>query len=161
MASYQFPSLSPEGGRLAISLQDPQSGRDDIWVLDLKRNVSTRLTFGAGDETGPCWSPDGKRILFSTLEEGALNLFLKASDGQGGEEAILKSKVHKLCSDWSADGRFAAVSTFDPSANLQNDIAILSMSGERTFRPFVQTQFRELEPRFSPDGKWILYISDE
>jgi Tol biopolymer transport system component len=74
---------------------------------------------------------------------------------------ILKSKIHKLCTDWSADGRFAAVSTFDPSANLQNDITILSMSGERTVRPFLQTQFRELEPRFSPDGKWILYISDE
>jgi eukaryotic-like serine/threonine-protein kinase len=161
MASYNQPSLSPDGGRLAIALQDGQTGRDDVWVLDLKRNVSTRLTFGAGDESGPCWSPDGKRILYSVLEEGALNLFMKSSDGVGDEEAVLKSKVHKVCTDWSPDGRFAAVSTFDPSANLQNDVSILGMTGGKELRKFLESQFRELEPRFSPDGRWLLYASDE
>jgi Tol biopolymer transport system component len=161
LASYNPPALSPDGGRLAITLQDAQSGRDDVWVLDLKRNVSTRLTFGAGDETAPCWSPDGTKILFSMLEEGTLNLFMKASDGQGGEEEILKSKVHKFASDWSRDGRFVAVSTFDPTAKLQNDIGILSMNGERTMKPFLQTPFREEEPRLSPDGRWVAYSSDE
>jgi Tol biopolymer transport system component len=95
------------------------------------------------------------------LEEGTLNLFMKASDGQGGEEAISKSKVHKVATDWSRDGKFVAVSTFDPSAKLQNDIGVLPMTGERTMKPFLQTSFREVEPRFSPDGRWVAYSSDE
>ena len=155
------PVLSPDRGRLAMALEDPQSGRNDIWILDLRRNVSTRLTFGAGDESAPCWSPDGKRILYSRLDGAVLNLYAKASDGEGGEELVLKSELHKFASDWSRDGKLVAVQTFDPSSQLQNDLWVLSMDGKPELKPFLRTTFAESWPSFSPDGRWVAYWSDE
>ncbi len=160
-ASYMLPALSPDGEKLAIALNDRKSGRDDIWIIDLRRNVPTRFTFGGGDETAPCWSPDGKRVLYARLDGAILNLYGKASNGEGDEESVLRSDLHKFATDWSRDGRFVAVQTFDPSAKLQNDIWVLPMDGEPKLRPFLQTPFDEGEPRFSPDGAWIAYASNE
>ncbi|MCI0568770.1 MAG: serine/threonine-protein kinase [Acidobacteria bacterium] len=156
-----YPVLSPDGGRLAFSLEDPQSGRNDVWTLDLVLGVSTRLTFGAGDEQAPCWSPDGKRIMYSRLDGASLNLYTKASDGGGGESPVVESGVHKVAFDWSRDGRFVVVGTLNPAAQLQNDLFMLSMGAEPKLSPFLQTAFQELSPRFSPDGRWLAYWSDE
>ena len=155
------PSLSPDGSRLALSLEGAASGRTDIWILDIGRGVSTRLTFGAGDESSPRWSPDGKRIIYSQLDGAALNLYLKAADGEGDAQQVLKSEVHKFAVDWSPDGRSVVVQVFDPSAKQQNDLWILPMDGTGKPRPFLQTSFAEVGARFSPDGRWIAYFSDE
>ncbi|MCI0656736.1 MAG: protein kinase, partial [Acidobacteria bacterium] len=156
-----YPVLSPDGGRLAFSLEDPQSGRNDVWTLDLGRGVSTRLTFGAGDEQAPCWSPDGKRIMYSRLDGATMNLYTKASDGGGGESPVVESGVHKVAFDWSSDGRFVVVGTLSPAAQLQNDLFMLSMGAEPKLSPFLQTSFQEVAPKFSPDGRWLAYWSDE
>jgi len=153
------PVLSPDGGRLAITLADQQTGRNDIWTLDLGRGVSTRLTFAPGDETAPCWSPDGKQILYSQLDGSALNLYMKASDGAGEAKLILKSDVHKLAADWSRDGKFVALDILD-AASQRQDLSILSLEGLE-IKPFLQTDFEETAARFSPDGKWLTYWSDE
>ena len=155
------PDLSPDGSRLALSLEDAASGRTDIWILDLRRGVSTRLTFGAGDEVNPRWSPDGKRIMFSQLDGAVLNLYAKSADGEGEAQPILQSAAHKFASDWTADGKFVAVQTFDPSAKLQNDLWVLPMEGKPELRPLLQSSFAEVAARFSPDGRWVAYFSDE
>jgi Tol biopolymer transport system component len=153
------PALSPDGNRLALSIADNQSGRNDIWTLDLARGVSTRLTFGAGDEAAPRWSPDGRQILYSQLDGSALNLYEKAADGSGDERILLKSEVHKLATDWSRDGKFVAANIIDAGSRRQ-DIGILAMDGLK-FQPFLQSSFEESDPHFSPDGKWLTYWSDD
>jgi serine/threonine protein kinase/Tol biopolymer transport system component len=154
--------LSPDGATLAASLVDPSSGRTDIWTVDLQRGVATRLTFGAGDENFPCWSPDGKKILFTRPDGSDQNLYVKAANGQGAEEEFLKSNYRKIATDWSSDGQFVAMNAVDPSTKpQQNDIWTLKMDGTKDPKPFLNSPFQESYPKFSPDGRWIAYWTNE
>jgi Tol biopolymer transport system component len=152
---YHNPALSPGGDRLAFDLADPRSGKRDIWVRDLKRGVSSRFTFGAGDAFCPLWSSDGSRIVFTQGQ----NLFEKAADGQGEEKLLLKSDDLKIACDWSRDGRFIAFASRAKETGF--DIWTLPMSGERKPTPFLKTPFAELWPVFSPDGRFLAYQSNE
>ena len=75
--AYSSPSLSPEGKRLAVEIEERAAGTRDVWVVDLARGIPSRLTFGAGDERSPQWSPDGKQIAFSQLNKGVFDVYTK------------------------------------------------------------------------------------
>ena len=121
--------------------------------------MSSRFTFGAADEIAPTWSPDGTRIVFSDNRSGTFDLYEKAATGQGEEKLLVHSDELKIASDWSRDGRYIAYS--NQSKETGFDIFILPTFGDRKPITFLKTQFNELLPVFSPDGRFIAYQSNE
>ena len=161
-AAYYDVQLSPDGGRLASAMGDPNS---EIWVDDLARGVRMRLTFDPATDKGmPVWSPDGAWILFATLRGGKaqLGIYQKASNGAGAEELLLPSDsadTEAIATDWSRDGRFVIYSS--GVNRTRGDIRILPLVGDRKPHLFLQAPAGAYGGRFSPDGRWIAYISNE
>jgi Tol biopolymer transport system component len=156
---YHNPTFSPAGDRFAFNLADPRSGKVDIWVRDLARGVNSRLTFSAKDASLPLWSPDGRRMLFSSAPAGTLDLYEKSADGQGEEKILFKSDEMKVPCDWSRDGRYIVFMSRGKDTGW--DIWVLPTFGDGKPFPFVKTRFGELLPVFSPDGKYLAYQSNE
>jgi serine/threonine-protein kinase len=154
---YANPRLSPDGNRLAVEIRT--EGNTDIWIIDLDRDVPTRLTFQDGFDGVPVWSPDGQTIAFqSDRGDGPGAIYVKSADGSGEAELIGQSDQLLSPWSWSRDGKRIAVMIQNPETQL--DLAILSVE-ERTIEPFLSTKFIEYGPGFSPDGEWIVYGSNE
>ena len=157
-ANYIRPSLSPDGKRLAVDGSDSQGNRD-VWLIDLASGNSTRFTFDPAQDLFPVWSPDGSRIVFGSDREGPRNLFQRSAKGAGKEELLLKSDFNAYPVDWSHDGRYIAYVINDPKTKI--DVWVLPVSGNQKPFPFANTEASERGARFSPDGKWLAYVSDE
>ena len=153
--SLTSPSLSPDGRRVAV--YRTVQGNTDIWLLDATR--TTRFTFDASLDRYPVWSPDGSRIVFESNRKGPRDLYLKASNGAGGEELLVESAQNKAAFDWSRDGRFLAYRSEDPQTSF--DLWVLPMEGDRKPFVFLRTNFDEHRAQFSPDGRWVAYTSNE
>ncbi|MBF8295162.1 MAG: serine/threonine protein kinase [Bacteroidetes bacterium] len=151
--------LSPDGKKVAVSQYDSKNRNLDIWLYEIGRTVWTRFTFDQATDRWPIWSPDGNTIVFSSARKGPANLYRRPSSGAGGDEALLESNRDKIASDWSRDGRFITYVADDPKT--KTDIWILPMTGERKPFLFLQTEFAEGRAKFSPDGRWIAYQSNE
>ena len=151
--------LSPDGTRIAIDLYDSKSNRQDIWIYDLQRNIKSRLTFDAGNNRIPVWSPDGKFIYFTSDRDVAWNIYRKKSDGTGGEELFFKSDKNKRALDWSMDAKYLLYS--QKKGTGKDDVYIVAAGDSSRAEGIVVTNFDKDYPRFSPDGRWIAYQSDE
>jgi eukaryotic-like serine/threonine-protein kinase len=150
---YRDLALSPDGTRVALS---KRSGQDrNIWLLDLSRNTSTRFTFGSAIDSNPVWSPDGSRMIFTSGND----LYEKSASGVKDAELLLKSSVVPYADSWSRDGRFLLYVVNDPKTKY--DIWVLPLEGDKKPFPFLVTEFNEGAVRFSPDGHWVAYCSDE
>jgi len=154
--AYDSVALSPDGRRLAVAIV---AANDDIWVIELDRGTLTRLTFESSNNDAPRWSPDGRRILFVSDRLGPYSLFWKPADGSGPDERLLPGQAEQAIGSFSPDGRLLAYGELEPMA--QQDIWILPLAGDHKPVPFLRTPFNEMEPAFSPDGRWIAYTSDE
>jgi eukaryotic-like serine/threonine-protein kinase len=158
LTNLHSASISPQGDRIAMGID---TGENDIWVLDLARDVRTRLTFGPIANTYPVWSPDGQWIAYSSVRNGQAYLFRKRSDGSGAEEVLLTNpsdtSIDSLWpSDWSRDGKevFYSKSMLSPKA----EVWVLPLEGDRKPRLVVQ---RGAQAQLSPDGHWLAYSSVE
>jgi Tol biopolymer transport system component len=161
--AYLAPRLSPDGRRVAVGITESQS---HIWLYDLSRDTLTRFTFEGNSNQYPAWTPDGKRIAFQSNKEGVLNLFRQMADGSGSLERLTTSDNTQTANSWSPDGQLLAFHEIDPAT--QRDIWVLRMgdpsqgSGQVSkAQPFLRTRFDEAGPRFSPDARWLAYISNE
>jgi Tol biopolymer transport system component len=165
--AYNDLALSPDGKRVAVSRLDSLSINWDIWLMDVLHQVPTRFTFDPAIEHYPVWSPDGGRIIFSSLRDGVFNLYGKGSGGTGAEEALLKSNLNKRPYDWSSDGRYLLFSVLDPKT--KSDLWLLpdpaGSGGDRKPRPLLTMPYNEAEGQFSPVQtgalRWVAYVSDE
>jgi Tol biopolymer transport system component len=158
--TYHDPALSPDETRLAVSLEDPRSNSDDIWVFDLKRNVPTRLTFDAANDMWPVWSPDGTWVAFSSNRSGQYAVYRKLASGAGQDELLYEDKQANIApTDWSPDGHWLAC-VYGASGKSAGT-GMLSMTGDRKLVPFLNNQFANVRARFSPDGRWVAYQSNE
>ncbi len=152
---YETPRISPDGTRLAITIDE--SGGGDVWIYDLEREILTRLTFDPAEDHYPVWTPDGQRIVFdSSRVGGGHNLFWKAADGTGQVERLTTSPNNQTAHSFSPDGKRLV---FRETAT--GELQVLSMEGERTSQPLFQSQFNENRGTISLDGHWIAYESDE
>jgi eukaryotic-like serine/threonine-protein kinase len=153
--AYVFPRLSPDGRRVAVAIQEQDS---QLWLYDLSRETLTRFTFVGSTNQNANWTPDGKRIVFLSNREGPLNSFWQLADGSGGLERLTTSVYANVPMSWSPDGQLLTFIEVNPTTGL--DIWVMRMS-DRKAQPFLRTPFNESAPRFSPDGRWLAYISDE
>jgi hypothetical protein len=156
---YSNPTLSRAGDRLAFGLTDPRSGKNDVWIRDLARGVSSRFTFGGVNNGVPLWSPDGSTIVFRSDRNGIIDLFEKSASGQGEEKTLLKTDEIKFATDWSRDGRYIAFSSQNAKTGW-NSWALPTFGDKKPF-PIVSGPFAELNPVFSPDTRFVAYQSDE
>ena len=83
----------------------------DIWVQDLARDVTQRITFDPAPDESPVWSPDGKKFLFSSARGGHFDLYQANSNGEGGQQLLVRVAREQVASSWSADGRFILFTT--------------------------------------------------
>ena len=153
--SLSFLSLSPDGRRVAVNRN--VQGNTDVWFLDGTR--ASRFTFDAAVDEFPAWSPDGNRIAFDSVRKGAHDLCIKVSSGADEEKLLLETPQDKYANDWSPDGRFLLYQITDPQTGY--DLWVLPLEGNQKPWPFLKTKFAELVGLFSPDGRWIAYISNE
>jgi Tol biopolymer transport system component/predicted Ser/Thr protein kinase len=152
--SYLNQRLSPDGRRIAVTITELES---QIWLYDLSRETLTRFTFDGNENNAAAWTPDGKRIAFASTE-GQVHLHWQLADGGGGLEGFTGGSYNQVPMSWSPDGKLLAFIEINPTSGY--DIWVLRLS-DRKAEPFLQTQFNETVPRFSPDGHWLAYISDE
>ena len=144
-----------------------EQGRSDIWVLDVRRATLSRLTFHPDNDFDPVWTPDGRRIAWSSWQAdvGALNLFWQKADGTGQPARLTTSRNRQGQASWHPGGRLLAFTEVRPGT--VQDLMVLPIEGDETsgFRPgtpepFLSTPSLEFDPQFSPDGRWIAYTSN-
>ena len=158
---YTSMALSPDGRVVAVSRTNPENTPNwDVWLLDIGRETSTRLTYEQVRATFPVWSADGSGIIFASVRGGEVNLYLKLASGAGDERLLLKSPDGaKSATSWSRDGRFLLYTVDNPET--KSDLWVLPLQGDRKPIPFLRTEFNESSGQFSPDGHWVGYTSDE
>ena len=154
------PELSPDGRTLALEVGGGQM-TNDIWLFDIARGVSTRFTSDPGWERFARWSPDGSRVLFHSDRVSAYDLYQKRSSGAGEEGILLQDPQRKYPYDWSSDGRYVVYAVFGSTQGQTADLWVLPLFGDREPFPFLATRFQENHARFSPDVRWMAFVSNE
>ena len=150
-------ALAPDGQRVAYA--PTVQGNNDVWLIDVAREVATRFTFDPAADYAPVWSPDGTQVAFRSMRKGVSDLFVKPANGAADEQPLLVTPQGKTPLDWSRDGRFLLYANQD--SKTFSDLWALPLAGERKPFPVVQTAFEETQGQFSPDGRWLAYTSNE
>jgi hypothetical protein len=154
---YETPRISPEAQTVAVVIREENH---DLWTYDLERGTSMRLTNAPGEDETPVWMPTGKGLVFAGDRPGASALLSRPIDGSAAEAVLLGGAGgHRHADSISPDGRVLAFHEVRPATGA--DLWIMPLEGERNPQPFLQTPFNELVSKFSPDGRWIAYVSDE
>ncbi len=154
--AFESIELSPDGSRAAVEYSTISN--PDLWVIELARGVATRLTSHPGVDRSHIWSPDGGHIAFQSNRSGVFDLYVKPSSGVGEEELLLKSSSNKTPTSWSSDGQILLYTAADPAT--RSDIWLVPLRGDRTPVALLRTEFTEFGARFSPDMRWIAYVSN-
>ena len=151
------PQVSPKGDRLAFDVHD--GANRNIWILDLKSRQKSQLTFDAGDNYKPIWTPDGTRVVFTSTRNRAANLYWQPVDGAGPAQRLTTSANLQNAGSWDPSGAFLAYEEWRPGTG--KDIFILPFD-KATLTPtkpilFVGEPDNQAEPVFSPDGRWVAF----
>jgi Tol biopolymer transport system component len=159
-----YPELSPDGKRLALRLFTQPSGNFEIWAYDLARGVHTRESFSALTALAPIWSPDSQQLAYSHGAPGISgdHMYLLNVGGTGKEELIEQPFLESLANyptSWSPNGDYLLFDRQDLSG--KTSVWVLPMKGSRKPYPVVETQFNAQTGRFSPDGRWVAYVSND
>ena len=154
---YFEVQLSPDARNVVVDVRE--SDDSDLWIYDLVRDTSTRLTFDPARDIWPLWTPGGERVVFSSTRGGENpNLYWKAANGIGPVERLTTSESVQAAHSFAPDGRLVFG---DDRIDRLVDLHVMSMDGERSTDVLVQTDFRDAKADVSPDGRWMAHVSDE
>ena len=160
---YFQPRLSPDGRRIVMTLPDTKKALQ-IWIHDRSSGTTSQLTF-EGENERPAWSPDGKRVAFTTARGSKMSIWTAPADGSGpGERAGEGPMVTSSAAvSWTRDGRYIVIdgARDDGKGAGGDDILAIPTSGTRTLLPVVATPASEQTGEVSPDGNWVAFVSDE
>ena len=148
---------SPPTGPASRSIASDQEL--DIWRWDLARTTLTRLTFDGAIDIHPAWTPDGRRLIFSSERAGARNLFWQAADGTGAVERLTESPNQQNAVAVSPDGTRLIFTETAPKTG--DDVMQVELDGTHRVTPLVQTPFAEQNGIISPDGRWLAYEAND
>jgi len=158
--SYLTPRISPDGKMLAVQIFS--AGSEDLWIYDFSRNTLMRLTFGGGGgSAAPLWTPDSRKVIYRSRVP-TLTFRAKPADGSGAEETLFGKELEDpgaTPSTVSPDGKTLLFGR----RNVTGAIGIyrISLDGSAKVQPLMQSTFTQSNARFSPDGHWMVYTSNE
>ena len=156
----RYPALSPDERLVAVTAAE--GSNEDVWVYDVTRGVKTRLSTDPGGDWRPVWSPAGDQVAFTSNRAGNMDIFLRQTDGGGEEQVLAATPLNELVSDWSQDGNYLLYQINNPGTGA--DLWYLERNENGSGwgpHPFLQTPFGGFEGRFSPDGRYVAYMSSE
>jgi Tol biopolymer transport system component len=156
---YSNPAISPDGRLVAIARHDSDAPAQSIWSIDAQHSSPTRLTFDAGMDGLPVWSPDGSRIVYASWRPEKGDLYVKSLAGTETPELLLSQSAAIFPVDWSRDGNLVIYMHAERRSGHGFNIWALPLVGERT--PFAAVEAPATNARLSPDGRWLAYDSDE
>ena len=155
---FSSVAIAPDGRRLAVGAGTGTGGLN-IWIKQLDRGPSTRLSFGGGDRR-PVWSPDGRMLAFIRDTLGTSIVAARFADGSRPDTVLVRLSQMVQEVDWSRDGRWLVVRTDNAAEGAGNLIGVRT-NGDTTPVVLVSSPFTELNPAISPDGLWLAYASNE
>jgi len=160
---YDMPALSPDGARVAVVRADPATENVDIWSIDMRTGKGTAITNDEDQDITPIWSPDGKQILYVSIPARNAtywSIYRKAADGSGSAEQLFRFTpgASLQLTDISADGKYLGFSS-------GGALFVVALTGTdplaRKAIEYVRDEYNEFLGRFSPDSRFMAYLSDE
>jgi Tol biopolymer transport system component len=157
---YRGVDVVPDGSRIVAHQHEDEGG--DLWLTDVGTKRTTRLTFDAACENAaPVWSPEGRRIAYTSTQNGKPGVYVRAADNTGAEERLFETSTARFAVplDWTHDG--TSVLFVMPGPKTASDLWRVAVSGDRTPVPVLQTPLTENHGQYSPDGRWLAYSSTD
>ena len=148
-------ALSPDGSRVAVQIM-AGDGQHDIWVVDVARGLTSRVTIAPPQSMGPVWSPDSRELVFEGGPGGG-DLYRKELRTGAIASSLMETAVHEYPEDWSRDGKILLYRT----TGEEDALWALPLEGTVSPKLVLKTGSRLRDPQMSPDGQWLAYASDE
>ncbi len=157
---YVQPNLSPDGTRLVAMRNDPKTGNQDIWTIEIATGKGTPITNDRFPDNAPIWSPDGRHVAYVSTRESYSGIYRKAADGSGAEELLFRYTpgAFMVLTDWSPDGKFV---TFSNGMVLLVRLDTNQPVLERAGIEWLRDEYDADQGRFSPDGRYLAFLSNE
>jgi len=155
---YSDLALSPDESTLVYIISNSAENSRDIWSQDLKREISSKLTFSDSPNWNPIWSPDGSNVFFTRGTLPNFTMWSMAADGSGSPEPLFGGdSIPGLFTDISSDGALISYTSLLPTAN----VWIKSLKNEDSAWQITSSKAQEWGGRISPNGRFVAYVSDE
>jgi len=156
---YRGLTLDPSGTRvLVVRRADGATVDQDLWLVELSGSRASKVTFDSRLEDFPVWSHDGKKLFF-TAGGGIGPLFEQSLSGTDAAQVLLRTEEHLFPTSASPDGRFLLYCAVG-IGETRVDLWVLPLQGDKPF-PFLRRAFDQCQGQFSPDGRWVAYVSNE
>ena len=154
---YYWARVSPEGERVAVQIDDGKNS--DVWIADARRGTLAPLTTDPAPDRFPIWTPDGTRVVFSSLRNGAFGLYSMIVGSRSPADRLVTNDEWQGLDPyaWSPGGETLVFSYREPQTGW--NLGQLSLQGEREWSPIFDESGVQGQPALSPDGKWLAYLS--
>lgn len=151
-----LPALSPDGRFVAVRDVEPDV-EQDVWIHDIARSLTTRLTLSPSDDSRPFWSPASKQVVFWSDRNGNADVFIKPADGSGEAKVVLTAPSTEYPTDWSPDGKVILVERISRQTSIDLWYVKLQENSEAPKAvPYLQTAANERVGKFSPQGRYVV-----